>query len=161
MSSTQSQPPEGGDRGQQGRDWIKDSLGTDSLAEHLEARVAELEEIAAARWPRRWLLRARLGRQLRDSIRHFPGATFADRRGEAASADWLAAHQATPAPTAATWRPVVTGVSPDGSATIAAADLGTVLGALADAATCHLAHGGDRAAVPAYRRISLALGDDR
>ena len=149
------------DPGQERRDWITDSLTTDQLAEHLEARVAALEEIAAARWPRRWLARARLGRQLRDSIRHFPGATFADRRGEAASADWLAGHQATQAATVATWRPVVTGVSPDGSATIAAADLGVVLGALADAAACHLRHDGDRVVVPAYRRISLALGDDR
>jgi len=62
----------------------------DSLADRLELRVATLEEIAAARWPRRWLLRARLGRSLRRSVRHMPGGTFAERRIEAVTTDWLA-----------------------------------------------------------------------
>ena len=77
-------------------DWAADSLATDSLAGHLEERVAALEEITAARWPRRLVLRARYGRQLRASIRHFPGATFADRRAAAASADWIAQDRRTP-----------------------------------------------------------------
>ena len=68
----------------------RDVADTDSLAEHLEYRVAALEEIEAARWPRRILVRARLGRQLRASVRHFDGDTWADRRAAAASADWLA-----------------------------------------------------------------------
>jgi hypothetical protein len=67
-----------------------DSERTDSLAEMLEHRVATLEEIAAARWPRRWLLAARLGRSLRRSVRHMPGGTFAERRAEAVTADWIA-----------------------------------------------------------------------
>jgi hypothetical protein len=71
------------------RDMYRESLDTDSLAEHLEYRVAALEEIVAARWPRRILVRARLGRQLRRSVRHFPGKTFAERRTAAATAEWL------------------------------------------------------------------------
>lgn len=74
-------------------DWVKDSLDTDSLAEALEERVARLEEITASRWPRRWLLRARYGRELRRSVRHFPGKTFAERRAGAASADWLSRYR--------------------------------------------------------------------
>jgi hypothetical protein len=62
----------------------------DSLADFLELRVAAVEEVLAARWPRRWLLAARLGRSLRGSIRHMPGGTFAERRIEAVTTDWLA-----------------------------------------------------------------------
>ena len=90
MSSTQSQPPESGDPGQDRRDINQEFLTVDSLAEHLEERVAQLEEVAASRWPRRWLLRWRLGRQLRASVRNFPGGTWAWRRSNAVSADWLA-----------------------------------------------------------------------
>lgn len=67
-----------------------EALTADSLMDMIELRVATLEQIAAARWPRRILVRARLGRQLRASIRHIPGATFADRRTEAVTADWIA-----------------------------------------------------------------------
>lgn len=72
------------------RDVIEESLMTDAMAEHLEYRVARLEEITAARWPRRWMLRARYGRELRRSVRNFTGRSFAERRMNAASADWLA-----------------------------------------------------------------------
>lgn len=73
----------GGEAAQLRRDWVKDSLTTDALAEMLEHRISALEEITAARQPRRWLLRARLGRQLRRSVRHVQGATFRDRLNEA------------------------------------------------------------------------------
>ncbi|SRR6266498_2997494 len=62
---------------------------TDSLAGHLERRVTALEEVLAARWPRRLLAAWRLGRQLRKSVAPFPGGTFADRRAEATTNDWL------------------------------------------------------------------------
>jgi hypothetical protein len=68
----------------------RESLDTDSLAEALEYRVSALEEIVAARWPRRMVLRARLARQLRASLRNVQGSTFAERRAEAAGLDWLA-----------------------------------------------------------------------
>jgi hypothetical protein len=71
------------------RDMHRESLDTDSLAEHLEDRVAAIEEVLATPWPRRILVRARLGRQLRRSVRHFPGGSFGERRAAAASADWL------------------------------------------------------------------------
>jgi hypothetical protein len=52
----------------------------------LEARVTALEEIIAAPWPRRWLLRRCLRRVLRQSVAGYdwPGASWADRRSEAA-----------------------------------------------------------------------------
>jgi len=52
------------------------------------------------------------------------------------------------------------GVGPDGTLTLAAADLMTVLGALADG-TDYRAARGDSAAVAAYRAVARALGDDR
>lgn len=70
-------------------DWVTDSITTDSLAEMLEHRISALEAVAAARPPRRWLLRARLGRQLRRSVRHVQGGTFRDRLNEAAGLEWL------------------------------------------------------------------------
>lgn len=72
------------------RQAYEESLMTDSLVQHLEYRVAALEEIAATPWPRRILARARLGRNLRASVRGVQGATFAERRSEAAGLDWLA-----------------------------------------------------------------------
>lgn len=90
MNGTQPQPPESGDPGQDRRDINREFLTVDSLAEHLEERVAALEEITATPWPRRILVRARLGRQLRRSVRNFPGETWAWRRANAVSADWLA-----------------------------------------------------------------------
>lgn len=71
------------------KDLAQESLATDSLAEHLEYRVAAIEEVIAARWPRRIVVRFRLARQLRVSLRFFPGATFEERRTAAATADWL------------------------------------------------------------------------
>jgi hypothetical protein len=70
------------------RQAYEESLLTDSLLDALELRVAALEQIAAARGPGRVWLRVRLGRQLRRSVAHFPGGTFAERRTEAAGSDW-------------------------------------------------------------------------
>ena len=41
---------------------------TDWAADSLENRVVRLEEIIAARWPRSWLLRRRLAREIRASV---------------------------------------------------------------------------------------------
>lgn len=72
------------------RSALAESRMNDEYAEQLAARVAAIEEVLAARWPRRWLLAARLGRVLRASVRHlgYAGA-FAERRAEDAS---LAVH---------------------------------------------------------------------
>lgn len=53
----------------------------------LEARIIAIEEVIAARWPRRVILRRRLGRQLRASARAhaYAGRGFRARRLEAAS----------------------------------------------------------------------------
>lgn len=60
----------------------------DEIAELLAARVAALEEVTAARWPRRWVLAARLRRQLRASVRHvLHGDTFTERRAEWAAVE--------------------------------------------------------------------------
>jgi len=72
------------------RSALAESRMNDEHGDLLAARVAALEEVAAARWPRRWLLAARLGRTLRASVRHIEtGGTFAARRAESAS---LAVH---------------------------------------------------------------------
>ena len=56
-----------------------------------EARLVALEEVAAARGIRRLVLASRLGRSLRTSVRPFTGRSFAERRCEAVSAEWLSA----------------------------------------------------------------------
>lgn len=68
----------------------KESDLNDREAELLFARVTAIEEVFAARWPRRWLLASRLRRALRASVRNIEaGGTFAERRAEPAS---LAVH---------------------------------------------------------------------
>lgn len=63
----------------------------DSLSWMLERRVAALEEVTAARWPRRLLLTWRLGRQLRASVAPFRWEHgFLWQRTEAVTTDWLA-----------------------------------------------------------------------
>jgi hypothetical protein len=80
----------------------------------------------------------------RAAIREYESVTFALDRGELAV---LPSRQAS-------------GVSPGGAVTLAAADLMTVLGALADGTDWRAARG-DSAAVAAYRAVARALGDDR
>lgn len=53
------------------------------------AQVVALEELAAARWPRRIIARRRLRADLRASIRHAEGDTFEDRRISALDGGWL------------------------------------------------------------------------
>ena len=71
------------------RDVYQESAMTDQLAEELLLQIVMLEEILAARWPRRILVRARLRRDLRASVRHVEGSTFADRRINALGTGWL------------------------------------------------------------------------
>jgi hypothetical protein len=75
---------------------LDDSTYTDSLMDALEARLAALEEVAAGRGVRRLVLAWRLGRALRASIRPFAGHSFAERRCEAVTAEWLAAQSDRP-----------------------------------------------------------------
>jgi len=70
---------------------LDDARYTDSLLNLLEARLVALEEIAAARGVRRLVLASRLGRALRASVRPFVGRSFAERRREAVTAEWLSA----------------------------------------------------------------------
>jgi hypothetical protein len=70
---------------------LEDSRLTDGAIDALETRVVALEEVAAARGIRRWLAALRLARSLRESVRHIPGTSFAERRYEAASTEWAAA----------------------------------------------------------------------
>jgi len=55
-----------------------------------------LEEVAAARWPHRLVLTFQLRRSLRASVRASAGSSFAQRRREAVSAEWLSADSAVP-----------------------------------------------------------------
>ncbi len=57
----------------------------------LERRVAALEEITAARWPRRILVRRRLARDLRASVRHYGWVdrSWFWRRAQAIGEGWL------------------------------------------------------------------------
>jgi hypothetical protein len=71
----------------------------DELADILEQRVTALEEILAARWPRRVVTRARLRRQIRRSVSGFSGP-FAGRRIEALSCEWLSREGTTSSATA-------------------------------------------------------------
>jgi hypothetical protein len=54
-------------------------LVTDELSELLEMRIAALEEVMAARWPRRLVLAGRLRRRLRASVAGYTGDFFASR----------------------------------------------------------------------------------
>ena len=66
---------------------IEWSMAQDSM---LERRIARLEEIQAARWPRRILVRRRLARDLRASVAGYgwTGGDWADRRSQAISDEW-------------------------------------------------------------------------
>lgn len=61
----------------------------DEFAEITDHRVTALEEILAARWPRSILVRRRLARDIRASVAHVQGATFAERRTEAIGTGWI------------------------------------------------------------------------
>jgi hypothetical protein len=72
----------------------------DAYASVIERRVILLEEIVAARWPRSWLLRRRLRREIRASVatwdpEYIPKGDFYARRLAAASdeADGIIARQ--------------------------------------------------------------------
>jgi hypothetical protein len=71
---------------------IESDLMTDEFLTWLTLRVIALEEVAAARWPRRLLVAARLGRLLRRSVRDIedgPDLTgFRLRRVEDAATAW-------------------------------------------------------------------------
>ena len=71
------------------RDVYQESAMTDELAEELLIQVVMIEEVIAARWPRRIVVRARLRRDLRASVRHVEGRSFADRRINALGTGWL------------------------------------------------------------------------
>lgn len=64
--------------------------GTGWLNELREQRIASVEEVIAAGWPRRWLLAARLRRQLRASVRGCDSAgTWHEQRAQAMTAEWI------------------------------------------------------------------------
>lgn len=62
------------------------------LNELREERISAVEEVIAARWPRRWLLSLRLRRQLRQSVRGYDwaGRSWHDRRAAWMTNEWLA-----------------------------------------------------------------------
>ena len=69
-----------------------DSRMTDALMEITELRVLAIEAVLAARWPRSVLLRWRLARDLRASVRGYGpdvGTDFATRRSQAVGDGWV------------------------------------------------------------------------
>jgi hypothetical protein len=95
MNSTIPQPPADDGWSRQVARYVNVN---DSIEGHLERRVAALEEVLSARWPRRILLAARLRRAIRETNANFPAETFAVSRFEATGNDWLAyGHQGGPA----------------------------------------------------------------
>jgi hypothetical protein len=73
---------------------------TGSEMQMLEERITAMEEVAAARWPRRWLLAARLRRQLRASVRPYLAAegSFLWARVQSVSDSWALAGKLPPPP---------------------------------------------------------------
>jgi hypothetical protein len=63
---------------------VREQYFTEEKLSYLEARIVALEEIAAARWPRRLVLLGRLGRELRTKTARYAyaGDGFARRRNE-------------------------------------------------------------------------------
>lgn len=61
------------------------------LNELREQRISALEEVLAARWPRRWLLSLRLGRSLRQSVYSYgrAGQSWHNRRAAWMTSEWL------------------------------------------------------------------------
>lgn len=87
MSNIPAQQPPGDDG------WTREIARyvntSDSIETHAELRLAALEEVLAARWPGRVLVRRRLARAIRRGNRNFPRETFALSRFEATMNDWL------------------------------------------------------------------------
>jgi len=77
------------DLGQVRRDLRRDSAMTDELAGVLELRVTALEELLYTRWPRSIGVKRRLRRDLRRSVAHVQGGTFAERRLETVGTGWI------------------------------------------------------------------------
>jgi hypothetical protein len=69
---------------------VNDSItATDEFASELTRQVIALEELVAARWPRSVLVRARLRRDLRASVRHPDGSDFTERRINSLASGWM------------------------------------------------------------------------
>lgn len=95
MQGTIPQPPPDGITPEL-RAWMVETVRhadvSDSLDWELEKRVAALEEVLAARWPRRLVAAWRLGRSLRASVAPWRSEEkFVYQRAEATSNAWLSA----------------------------------------------------------------------
>jgi hypothetical protein len=67
---------------------------TDNHLDELLRQVVALEELAASRWPRSIVVRARLRRELRRSVEHIDGDDFASKRVNTLASGWLERPQA-------------------------------------------------------------------
>ena len=76
---------------------IAESVQTDKFAEISELRIAALEEIVFARWPRSILVRRRLRKDLRESVQHYRwvGPDFQSRRIQTIGDGWIRPLSAT------------------------------------------------------------------
>lgn len=70
---------------------LEEARLNDEVIDALEARIVAIEQVMAARGIGRLIVFWRLGRSLRASVQHMPGRSFAERRYEAATTEWVPA----------------------------------------------------------------------
>jgi hypothetical protein len=70
------------------REAVFDSSMTDEALDDLMFRVIQLEEVLAARWPRSILVRGRLARAIRRSVREIDGSDFTGKRLNVIGTGW-------------------------------------------------------------------------
>jgi hypothetical protein len=70
------------------RQMRRDSEWSDESLDELQFRLLALEEIICARWPRRILVRYRLARRIRASVREIGGSDFTAKRLNSIGTGW-------------------------------------------------------------------------
>jgi hypothetical protein len=71
------------------RELIHTIVLTDDYADELLRQVVAIEAVIAARWPRSVVVRWRLARELRRSVRHIDGDDFTSRRLNTIATGWM------------------------------------------------------------------------
>ena len=88
MSQSNTTPGEPFDAVQFARDTVRAIEMSDEFAHVDELRLTRIEEVIAARWPRRWLLLRRLRREIRASVAGYPQDVAPRRDFTARRIEW-------------------------------------------------------------------------